>query len=469
MSWTDEEIDKLFRDKAGEMSFDFKPAYWEEFNAALPAADLGGMSTDFSEVDKLYQLSANELAFEYKEAYWQEVQSMLPRRKRPDFLWFGTAVLFLGVLSAGTLFQSDRSAEAESGNVAQITTTETGSENGPDQPDASVNTTTIQDQHGTGSNGSGNTALTSPENEPSLQNPLYERAVGQGYRVTDVFSPSPALINMGQHEASLPENHDAQPESIETNPSVNPQETADRTHTDEVAEPGDVNSLPAHTLVSETTHDLVDFTDQVILRDFQMPTGYRFYVELNGGLSQSLITPSGSLFSSGGAGVGMQFRKGRFTFTTGINGQWSFHNDLVLNREAKIYGFGSDVYRYTLRYDHVYSLEASLGVGYSLGRHRITAGVRPSYIIGTRVGVTMLEEDVETSRETVYGHMEGLHRFGLKPMLGYACDLKGNWTIGLNIGVQTMKAVDDSFIDGKNNTLPVDGQLFLRKGINFRR
>ena len=80
-----------------------------------------------------------------------------------------------------------------------------------------------------------------------------------------------------------------------------------------------------------------------------------------------------------------------------------------------------------------------------------------------------MEEDVEMEREVLYGHMEGIRRFGLKPMIGYSIDLPSNITIGLNIGAQVMPSVNEEYIDGQNNKLPIDGQLYFRKSISFGR
>ena len=57
MSWTDEEIDKLFKESASEVSFKYDNAYFKEFEAAsLPVS-----------------------------------------KKGKDFLWMGTALVFIGV------------------------------------------------------------------------------------------------------------------------------------------------------------------------------------------------------------------------------------------------------------------------------------------------------------------------------------------------------------------------------------
>ncbi len=495
MSWTDEEIDKLFQDRANDLSFEFKPEYWDEFSANLPVADKGGMGSDFDEVDQLYQLSANELTFEYKDAYWQEVQSMLPRRRRPDFLWFGMALLFLGALTTGQVVQHPAQSEEPVVLAWQESVTHDVIVNEPAYEQEDVSAPVVNASQET-------TGSTDRVYEPSHsqdRNVTGNRQPGTSKRmnipvgltpVQAIVEPAVPSDNGNDQGAQLVANdltsndsrdivdptvdltvvHPLEPQSANEPDRSEIGVTHDNVDATNEAAGGDVDNLATRPLSSnDPTREIENLQDQMHFPDFNMPTSSTFYVEVNGGLSQSMITPSESLSYSAGVGAGVRFQKGRFSFTTGLNGIWSFHDDIVLNREAKVYGFGSEVYRYTLKYDHIYTLEGMFNVGYRFGRHQITAGVRPSYSIGSKVGVTLLEEEVETDRQTLYGHMEGLRRFGLKPMIGYSVDIRPNLTIGLNIGMQTMKSVNADFIQGDNNVLPIDGQLYIRKGINFRK
>ena len=200
-----------------------------------------------------------------------------------------------------------------------------------------------------------------------------------------------------------------------------------------------------------------------------MPISISMYVNAFGGLSQSLVTPSSAITTSFGLGLGAQFQKGRFTFTTGVNGVWSNHKDLILSRSAKVYGFGSSEYNYQFKYKQIYSLEAELTVGYKMGRHWINAGVRPSIVIGTKVGISETINDQNSIDRNEYGYVDGLKRFGIKPMLGYSFDITPSIKLGVNVGVEIMKKIDNGYLEGESNRFPVDGQIYLRKSINFKR
>ena len=162
-------------------------------------------------------------------------------------------------------------------------------------------------------------------------------------------------------------------------------------------------------------------------------TAFGFYVEANGGVSQSVVTPSNHTVSLYGLGLGVQMRNNNFVMTAGINGVMTNHADIKLNREAKLYGFGSEVVRCELDYDRLYHIEIALNFGYAIGNHTVMLGVRPSYLVGSRVNYVRHEGVSAVSNETYHGYMEGLQRWGVKPTFGYAYQFN-SWQVGANIG-----------------------------------
>ena len=201
------------------------------------------------------------------------------------------------------------------------------------------------------------------------------------------------------------------------------------------------------------------------------------YIQGTGGLSQSLVIPSDQISNSFGVGIGMEVHKANLTFNFGVNALVENHDDLVLNRTAKVYGFGSDVYQFKIDYKQMYTLEAMIGVGYNLGRHRIDLGVRPSFVMSSRVHIEEVgssttefafDNDYNESRD-LFGFMDGLHRFGVKPTIGYVFIVSPSISLGGNIGVELMPSINEGFINGVNNTLPIDGQIYIRKILTFRK
>ena len=474
---TDAEIDKLYQSSVAQLSFEYKKEYWESFDASRVkyVPEVAAASIADTVIDQLYQANSKGLSFEYKDAYWTEMAAMLPQNRRPDFLWFGTAAVFVGLLIA-TLFIGEPVSSTTDRLLTENSATIDGNNRNKSNSNNSANEINDTDQV-LENNQVDNLLDKIAENTNSVQvlengNSVTTNSTGLNSEPTSTSESTG--MNISPSNPSLSQNLPSEPAIVEPRGSAIPNlanvNNIQTPVTPVVDEDIFIGDLPTVDLEREELDEqIVNLQDQVNMPDFRMPTIPRFYVELNGGLSQSLITPSDRFSSSVGVGLGFQFQKGRFTFTTGANGIWNFHDDIVLNRQAKVYGFGSDVYQYTLKYDHIYSLEAVLAMGYKFGIHQINVGIRPSYAFGSKVGFSLMEEDVEMEREVLYGHMEGIKRFGLKPMIGYSIDLPSNITIGLNIGAQIMSSVNEEYINGQNNRLPIDGQLYFRKSISFGR
>lgn len=451
MSWSDEELDKLFKDSAEKLSFEFKPEFLDEFEAMQESAIEGAVGTN-DEVDMLYQQSASELSFEYKDAYWQEMQNFLPRRRQPDFLWWGTAILFIaafitniGVQSfSETSIETSLNTDAQDKNTGQVEATNSQNDL------SSSNTSQLTEEH---------TTDFGTQDDLGIVN---QSEIESRYQSDDIGSRQDLLnssVTVDVIDTDFPELINE-----EYKVDVNEIPSEDKTIIDDK-----VNSLSVVSLEMDVDKEMNELNHEVPSMELDLPVAMNYFVELNGGLSQSMTTPSDRISSNIGLGLGFQLNKGKYSLLTSVYGQISDHNDLVLNKEAKVYGFGSQLYRYTLKYSQLYTLEANVSLGYRLGRHQMFVGIRPSYVMGTKVGVTLMEEEVQMDRQTVYGHFTGINRFGLKPSIGYSYDLPRNYTLGFNIGIQTMNVVDEQFINGVNRTLPVDGQIFLRKSINFRK
>ena len=104
-----------------------------------------------------------------------------------------------------------------------------------------------------------------------------------------------------------------------------------------------------------------------------------------------------------------------------------------------------------------------------MGKHLINVGVRPSFVIGTKVAVVQSVNDEKTIDGNEYGYVDGLNRFGIKPTLGYSFEVTPSLKIGLNLGVELMSKIQEGYLVGSNNRFPIDGQLYLRKSIRFKK
>lgn len=442
MSMTDEHIDELFRKGAENLSFEYKDAYWSEMNEMLSdAATVSGSGVEEAPVDEMFKAKADSMSFAYKPEYWSEMEAMLPTKRRPDFLWFFTSLLFIGLIGfnlvdnfSSSEMNSERMAnESSSSNDnssnKQTNQTENSDIDAIDQEQLVIdldqlNLDWLNDYNWDASN----------YWMPTCGGDIYPMGYGNPDLIGMIGMPG---IIEGTVEVETDEVDDLAPKKLE-------------------GRIPELASQPAY--------------------DGKVKATANMYVQAVGGLSQSLITPSEALSYSYGIGAGIEIKKRNFSFAAGANLIVSNHNDLELSRTAKVYGFGSEVYHFNMDYKQLYLIEGNLELGYAFKRHNVKIGVRPSYTFSSKVkvselGLTYTQADVadESATRSHYGYMDGLKRLGIKPMIGYSYNLRPDMTLGMNMGVQLMPMVNEEYIDGVNNKFPIDAQLYFRKTINFRK
>ena len=76
------------------------------------------MSWTDEEIDNLFKGAANAQSFEYNDAYFSEIEAALPVNKKggKDFLWMGTALLFIAVLTTGYFVSNTGDASFDNGS-----------------------------------------------------------------------------------------------------------------------------------------------------------------------------------------------------------------------------------------------------------------------------------------------------------------------------------------------------------------
>jgi len=440
------------------------------------------MSWTDKEIDKLFTDNASNASFEYKDAYWKEMEAMLPPKKNGGILWLVAPLLFLTLLAFAPVINGrddsgkKNSLIAKNENSLNRELQHKTIENS-DSDNASIKPSIEQKKKSKLENGLADTSTEKNKtynnhsiNKDSRVNHYTGGKVATKKMENTVRPLSKKSTNYQNHKRNDNINNLIDDRKTSNSSTVNSKKnrlykTDNSNNTETTIEPiNNLSTLKTEPIASLQNKELAD-----LIQNLQMPTRTSFFAQALGGLSQSMITPSDRLSYSTGLGIGANFNKGRFVFTTGINGVWSVYDDLVLSRQAKVYDFGSDIFNYELKFKEIYSIEANLSVGYKFGNSTLSIGVRPSYIVGTKVSYRTDELEDILATENYYGYSEGINKLGLKPMLGYSFDFKRGLTIGLNIGTQTIPLLDAVFINGDNNKFPLDAQLYLRKSIKFRK
>ena len=428
------------------------------------------MSWTDEEIDKLAREGAANSSVEYKNEYWTEFEAMLPASGKKDFLWFFTAFLFVGLM--GTSFILNGLRNDTTLQSARITNAVVKTES-IQNIEKAINQIEISD------------VTTSENNTNSESEQVNVTSKEENRRTNSESGQAPVSTKTVSTEKAYNSNKTAKKEPLATTPSNDGNKSIESRYSEapssKQSEDDRLADLNSNSNSNETSVSVLPFrglnefgvsSSLIPAMDFskqKLPARASFYVNGFGGLSQSLITPSKDVSTSFGLGLGAQIQKGKFTFTTGVNGVWSNHKDLNLSRSTKVYGFGSNEYNYQFKYKQIYLIEGELTAGYKMGKHLINLGVRPSFVIGTKVGVVQSVNDEKTIDRNEYGYVDGLNRFGVKPTIGYSFDITPSFKIGVNFGVELMSKIQEGYLIGSNNRFPIDGQLYLRKSIRFKK
>jgi hypothetical protein len=409
------------------------------------------MSWTDEEIDKVFNEAAGKQVFDYKAEYWKEMEAMLPKEKSKDFLWFFTSILFVGMIGFMPFLNSNKSLNTTAKLSSDLATNNT-----------SPKVETVSSKEAQNSNQfTGNESQIDELNKEAVtSNAIEKNATENGAENKLTLNKNKVSNNslFGQSELPLPNGV----EDINQNEAK--ESLVGNEHFDIN---GELETLTVETILTESSLQARDFSFSNLVRT-------SFYIQGIAGLSQSLITPSDNISNNYGIGLGVEFNKPRISFILGMNTLVSNHKDLELNRVAKVYGFGSETFNYNIDYKSIYNIEGVIDLAYNIRKHQLRLGLRPSYSFSSKVRFSKMQLDVVNSfkneeRSDIYGFMEGINRIGLKPTIGYSFRLNNGMAFGVNSGIQLMKLVNEDFINGVNNKLPIDCQVYLRKSIQIRK
>jgi hypothetical protein len=488
----DTAFDAAFQDNASAISVDYKPEFWSEFSDSLPLMTSMEDIAD-TEVDAMYRAEAANLSFQYKTTYWEEMAAALSkRRRRPEFVWFGLSGVFATAIIA-MLFIDQSPLKVDW-----------------DAPEYSFNGITPQAANNRNVNLASNSGTTNSElNQFSGSNQATAQNVANGAAnpANGNGTPSTPVLNENKGQ-----NGTIDPNANNTNLAINNEPNGGTQGAPNNNQPtGRLNRITPELILTAsqtaTEQRTVGTTDVTLLSEndaletralqpleqqfnnelvasnlpplprYKGGVQSRMYMQALGGMSESAVIPSEVMSNSYGVGMGWEISKRNWTANLGSNLIIENYSDLFLSRFGKEYDAGSFSKRQDIRYQNLFSAELNLSIGREFGRHQIQIGLRPSYTFGSRMtqtitsSVSAFGETTESSETTsgINAEMLGIQRWGMKPTFGYAYRFSSNWTLGLNVGVELLQSIDETFITGINNRLPLDGQLYLRKTLNFRK
>lgn len=403
MSWSDEEIDGLFREAASR--------------AEVPP---------------------------YQDSFFDEIAHLLPeqKKKRRGIWWFiPLGILVLGSSAAWVLL-ADKDSDK---SVLTVATTN-------DESNKLDPAKTIVDQdHQTTTT---NVVQASSENSKEHSDAAIEAFAKELFKSTDsdylIGSWNPLFVQ-GRAEGFHPE--------MLNNPAAEiiPEQKPIR---EDLISDLHLNILPYSMPLSE-----VESNELQVAFPFKFAKRHHLYLGASAGLSEAYVLNGSSTRAMPVASLdfGYQYRKKMYSFEIGLSFSSVKPSDLTLNRSSKVYGFDVNYYSQSIKYRSISCLELPMTLRRNMGNHSFGIGVAPSFMLGSVIDFTKVQNGKEIENSRIYGNKLGLNTWGLKPHFNYLFRIHEQFELGVQMNVQLIQPIDDSKFIGERKQLPFSGQITFRK------
>lgn len=428
------------------------------------------MSWTDEELDQLFSDAASNATVEYNDAYWKDIEEMLPvRKKRKGLLWWmggaGALVFFGTLLLVQVPFASKSTVGHENAPELANSSVTDLKESATSNPSNRVKKTAISTESHTSLI---KNKLNTSDNQPPFQNTNKSKVV------KGTINPAQAI----QHKVKSNERIVKSIELVEN--STHLFESQDLFNSVVVVESNSKESQHEE-MVSEVIPTLATIGINPLYHSSELiPAVYKLkarsphglYAEAGLGIGQSPIVSSengSAMAKEYGLQLGYSFQKSKFRYSAGLGISLQQFNNVYIKERSLIYGFGSNSVDNYYRFSSLMRVEVPLSIGYQFKRHILSAGARFSFPVIAGVSYTKYVDGNMAVEEKGYTSTEFFSPFGAELQLGYAYHLGSNWELGAKVQMQLINPIASDRILGKTNSLPLSGQVALRKTIVFKK
>lgn len=412
------------------------------------------MSWTDEEIDKLFGEASEHQTFEYRQEYWKEFEKQLPVNKsRKPLFWWIAGNVFLAFFVGWTFFEAFQVATVKKDAGSKVAVMPSlVSEERNDQ------TYTSKEESSTGSDivkekeQEQETSLKTKKNDSNSTPFKTEEEMNQeSAPIEFLFEAVAEEKEQGKVENNSSLEHDLIPLSVNIASEdkkllfpimlVRPLETSYR------------NSV----LIPSTI--LVEKVNRM-----------KLYAEVNGGIGQAWMIPkevSRSVNGSIACAAGLSVPVSRINVNIGIGFQATKFDDLKIKERTKVYGFGSSILENTYQFNSIFALTLPLEMNYSMGRHTISLGLTSSWNLFSRLRRTEHLDGMQTADRSGVAKVDLFSKIGLEPTLGYAYAVNENMKIGVRVGMNVIQPIQSDRFIGSPAKSPINGQVYLMRTINF--
>jgi hypothetical protein len=411
------------------------------------------MSWTDEEIDKLFGDASEQQTFEYRSEYWKDIEKQLPvnRSKKPLFWWFAGNIFLVAFVS--WIF---------------VETVELRSEKSIDPK----------------SNGNQQALMSSEQN--SLVNANSQKTKAEASLAIENKIVSENVVEKRENESAYAwTKTSVTADKIDDEPINQLKEVE---HDNEVADQlAEYEILP---VISTSNDELINeqalklslielssFSSDIENRSI-LPSELKvkkldrvgYFVELNGGVGQSWTRSNENeqgINGSVGLTAGISLPVSKFNLSAGLGFQATKFDDLKIKERTKIYGFGSSILENTYEFSSIYSLTLPLELSYSTGRHNVSVGVISSMNLFSRLQRTEAVNGTQTEYRSGVAKVDLFSRIGIQPTLGYSYSVNEKTKIGLRVGMNLVQPIQSDRFVGAPVKMPLNGQVYLMRTINF--
>ncbi len=420
------------------------------------------MSWSDKDIDKLFSENAHpEVPFQ--ESYWAEMEAMLPPTppaKKP-FAWFkfslGVAASTLIIVALYNLPQnSESSAYSRTSNIHGEISGNKKMNNifANHIKTAAQNNKLIKETE---------IEVDTPENDKNhkLNNS------GKGLSHKDVISKGGQYFSIGNKnenskggfvkgEIVIAENN---PDNINNISIDNSNYLYNRLTTNKI-----------NTLDTKEINFNTEFPSIALLNDVEfvkIPSRLTYFVDVYGGIGQSLIANGNTLTTNFGAAVGVNKQYGRYILGAGLGFVGVRYNNFKFDEKSTYYSFTKTTYRNNFNYQYLYNFQIPLQLARVTKFGTIELNIAPGYTFQSQLDYEFYENESIVRRNQVYGETRGYNKFSLQTGLGYRIPICGSWEFGVRVQAEICQTVKSQaeYLDKKH--FPINGQIVLRKKLGF--
>lgn len=402
------------------------------------------MSWSDEELDKLFQEGTEQQIFEFKEEYWHEFEGMLPvNKKKGRFGWWFLSVPLMVLLGWGGIVLLTNESDTVDLNKTQ-----------------GIDSINAKDQ----SLNESKTRIAGAVKQKELESvTVKSKAESNLYNERASFMNSPKESNLTIEPTKSTDFVSTDFVEAKSDITANSKLTQG-TKANENLEIQNEHTIGRLDYLSLGQQDFSKDREQMAWNTPHSKRS-SYFIELTGGIGQSWIydEEGQNISASYGLTGGLTLPLNYFTFSAGLGLTGSRFDNLLIRQRTQVFGFGMNVIENSYRFTDVWALNSTFRVGYLMGRHHLEMAIDPSLKFLSVVQSSKFIDGAQVAYSKGYTNVQFFNQFGAFTSLKYAYFVNENLQIGAGLGVQLLEQVKSDRILGTRTSLPFEGSFFIRR------